>query len=65
MFGEKLLESRKGRLSTFGILYISEGIPYSFTSIAMVTFLRQNGVALDQIGLFVATLFIPWTFKFA
>jgi PAT family beta-lactamase induction signal transducer AmpG len=65
MFGGKLLESRNGRLSTFGILYISEGIPYGFTSIAMVTFLRQNGIALDQIGLFVATLFIPWTFKFA
>ncbi len=65
MFGGKLLESRNGRFSTFGILYISEGIPYGFTSIAMVTFLRQNGMALDQIGLFVATLFIPWTFKFA
>jgi len=65
MFGGKLLESRNGRLSTFGILYISEGIPYGFSSIAMVTFLRQNGMALDQIGLFVATLFIPWTFKFA
>jgi MFS family permease len=65
MFRGKLLESRNGRLSTFGILYISEGIPYGFTSIAMVTFLRQNGLALDQIGLFVATLFIPWTFKFA
>ena len=65
MFGGKLLESRNGRLSTFGILYISEGIPYGFTSIALVTFLRQNGLALDQIGLLVATLYIPWTFKFA
>ncbi|MFK8012500.1 MAG: MFS transporter [Marinicellaceae bacterium] len=65
MFGGKLLESRKGRLSAFGILYISEGIPYGFTSIALVTFLRQSGFALDQIGLLVATLFLPWTFKFA
>jgi len=65
MLGDRLLESRKGRLSTFGILYISEGIPYGFTSIALVTFLRQNGVALDQIGLLVATLFLPWSFKFA
>ncbi len=65
IFGGKLLESRNGRLTTFGVLYISEGIPYGFTSIALVTFLRQNGLALDQIGLLVATLFIPWTFKFA
>ncbi len=30
-----LLESRKGRFLTFGLLYISEGIPYGFTSTAM------------------------------
>lgn len=65
MLGEKLLERRNGRLSVFGILYISEGIPYGFTSIALVTVLRQSGLALDQIGLLVATLFIPWSFKFA
>ena len=59
------LDSRKGRLGTFGLLYISEGIPYGFTSIAMVAILRQNGLPLDQIGIFVATLFIPWSFKFA
>jgi hypothetical protein len=33
-----LLNSRRGRLSAFGILYISEGIPYGFTTTAIVTF---------------------------
>ena len=65
MFKKNLLESRNGRLTTFGLLYISEGIPYGFTSIAMVTYLRQSGLPLDQIGIFAATLFIPWSFKFA
>jgi MFS transporter, PAT family, beta-lactamase induction signal transducer AmpG len=58
-----LLHSRRGRLSAFGILYISEGIPFGFTSIAMVAFMRIEGLSLAQIGAFVAALFIPWTFK--
>lgn len=60
-----LLDSRRGRLSAFGILYISEGIPYGFTSTAMVAFMRIEGLSLEQIGLFVAALFIPWSFKWA
>ena len=57
-----LLETRQGRFLTFGLLYISEGIPYGFTSIAMVTFMRQQGVSLELIGTFVGALFLPWAF---
>ena len=60
-----LLDSRRGRLSAFGILYISEGIPYGFTSTAMVAFMRIEGLSLEQIGLFVAALFVPWSFKWS
>lgn len=35
-----LLGTRNGRFLTFGLLYISEGIPYGFTSVAMVAFMR-------------------------
>jgi PAT family beta-lactamase induction signal transducer AmpG len=60
-----LLSTRNGRFLTFGILYISEGIPYGFTSVAMVAFMRQQGVSLELIGTFVAALFLPWAFKWA
>jgi PAT family beta-lactamase induction signal transducer AmpG len=60
-----LLDSRNGRFLTFGLLYVSEGIPYGFTSIAMVAFMRQQGVSLALIGTFVAALFLPWAFKWA
>jgi PAT family beta-lactamase induction signal transducer AmpG len=60
-----LLESRNGRFLTFGLLYVSEGIPYGFTSVAMVAFMRQQGVSLSLIGTFVAALFLPWAFKWA
>ena len=60
-----LLDRRNGRFLTFGLLYVSEGIPYGFTSIAMVAFMRQQGLSLALIGTFVAALFLPWAFKWA
>jgi MFS family permease len=60
-----LLGSRNGRFVTFGLLYVSEGIPYGFTSVAMVAFMRQQEVSLALIGMFVAALFLPWSFKWA
>jgi PAT family beta-lactamase induction signal transducer AmpG len=60
-----LLGTRNGRFLTFSILYISEGIPYGFTSVAMVAFMRQQGVSLELIGAFMAALFLPWAFKWA
>jgi len=63
MYSKSLLNTRKGRFFTFGMLYISEGIPYGFTSTAMVAFMRTQGLSLEQIGAFVAALFLPWAFK--
>ena len=65
MQSKNLLGSRNGRLTTFGLLYVSEGVPYGFTSVAMVTFMRTEGISLEQIGIFVAALFLPWSFKWA
>lgn len=60
-----LLGTTRGRLLTFGLLYISEGIAYGFTSTAMVAFMRTEGLSLSQIGVFTAALFVPWSFKWA
>jgi len=46
-------------------MYISEGIPFGFTSIAMVTIMRKTGLSLEQIGIFVAALLLPWALKWA
>ena len=63
MRSKNLLETTRGRFLTFGLLYISEGIPYGFTTTAMVAFMRTEGLSLTQIGAFVAALFLPWSFK--
>jgi PAT family beta-lactamase induction signal transducer AmpG len=65
MTARNLLATRNGRFLTFGLLYVSEGIPYGFTSVAMVAFMRQQGVSLEAIGIFVGALFLPWAFKWA
>ena len=51
MAAKNLLDSRNGRLTSFGLLYVSEGIPYGFTSVAMVAFMRTAGLSLEQIGM--------------
>ncbi len=46
-------------------MYVSEGIPFGFTGTAIVSYLRRQDLALDDIGLLVAVLFLPWSFKWA
>jgi len=58
-----VLESRGGRLLAFSLLYLTEGIPFGFSAIALTTYLRQAGVGLTEIGLFTGSLYAPWAFK--
>lgn len=60
-----VLDSRRGRLFAFGILYISEGIPFGFSATAMVTFMRIQGLSIEQIGAFAAAQMLPWGLKWA
>ena len=60
-----LLGTRWGRLLTFSLLYLSEGIPFGFSAIALTVYLRQNGVGLAEIGAFTGSLYAPWGFKWA
>jgi PAT family beta-lactamase induction signal transducer AmpG len=63
MRSTNMLLSRKGRLYAFGIMYLSEGIPYGFATTAMVMFMRMQGLSIEQIGAFVAAVLLPWGFK--
>ncbi len=58
-----LLASRAGRLLAFSLLYLSEGIPFGFSAIALTVYLRQGGVGLAEIGAFTGSLYAPWGFK--
>lgn len=60
-----ILATRKGRFTSFGILYITEGIPLGFTATAMAAYMRTQGVSATEIGGFLAVLYLPWAFKWA
>ena len=51
-----LLASRTGRLTTFGILYVSQGIPLGFAAITMAAYMRREGLDVEQVGAFIGFL---------
>jgi len=58
-----LLATRNGRLGAFFMLYVTEGIPLGFTAVAIATQMRRQGLGPEAIGAFVASLYLPWAFK--
>ncbi len=58
-----LLATRGGRLATFFLLYVTEGIPLGFTATAIATQMRRAGLGPVAIGAFVGSLYLPWAFK--
>ena len=60
-----LLATKRGRLLTFFLLYITEGIPLGFTATAIAAQMRRQGLSPAQIGLFVGSLYFPWAWKWA
>jgi PAT family beta-lactamase induction signal transducer AmpG len=59
------LATRRSRLFSFFLLYVSEGLPNGFTVTAVATQMRRLGVGPAEIGTFVAALWLPWAFKWA
>lgn len=58
-----LLSTRTGRLAAFFLLYVTEGIPLGFTAVAIATQMRRQDLGPAEIGAFVASLYLPWAFK--
>ncbi len=49
----------------FFFLYLVEGVPLGFTATAIATQMRRQDVGVEAIGAFVASLYLPWAFKWA
>ncbi len=60
-----LLATRRGRLSAFFLMYITEGIPLGFAATAIATQMRRQGLSATAIGAFVGAIYLPWAFKWA
>jgi MFS transporter, PAT family, beta-lactamase induction signal transducer AmpG len=65
MFGFNILATKWGRLVAFFLLYVTEGIPNGFATVAITRRMREDGLSVKYIGLFTAALVLPWAFKWA
>lgn len=65
MTTRNMLDTKKGRLTTFGILYMCEGIPLGFAAVAMAAYMRRQGMDVAQVGAFVGAFYLPWAFKWS
>lgn len=63
--GYDLMATRFGRLVAFFLLYLVEGVPLGFSATAIATQMRRQDVGVETIGAFVASLYLPWAFKWA
>ena len=62
--GNSLAENKMRRYVSLCILYVAQGLPSGFANVAFVAFLVTNGIAVEQIAILFATIYLPWTFKF-
>ena len=53
------------RAVTLCSLYFAQGLPYGFASIAVAAALARHGASPDIIAGLMATILLPWTFKWA
>ncbi len=58
-----LSESSKWRLTTLCMLYVSQGLPQGFLTIAMVGYLGSKGWDAGAIGKMLAMCTLPWALK--
>lgn len=58
-----LLRTRAGRLAGFFALYVSEGLPQGFTGVAVALEFKRMGMTAEAIGTFLATIMLPWGWK--
>ena len=54
-----LLTTKKGRLTAFFLLYVTEGIPLGFAATAVATQLRRLDVGPAEISAFVGSFYLP------
>lgn len=58
-----LVDRRWQRTATLCALYVAQGIPWGFMTIAIVAYLTQQGVSAKTAGDLAAVVLVPWSFK--
>jgi|TARA_B100001094_G_scaffold319007_1_gene363265 PAT family beta-lactamase induction signal transducer AmpG len=62
--GNTLVDSYRARVLTLCALYVAQGIPWGFITIAFLTFLADKGVGAGELALMLTLGTLPWSVKF-
>jgi PAT family beta-lactamase induction signal transducer AmpG len=58
-----LADNYRQRTTMLCAMYLAQGIPWGFMTIALIAFLTQQGADAKEAGDLTAIVLIPWTFK--
>lgn len=64
LMGSNLSDNKWLRIGTLCALYVAQGIPYGFVTIALAAYLAARGASTAEMGSILAMTSLPWTFKF-
>ena len=59
-----LTDNKWLRIGVFCALYVAQGIPFGFVTIALAAHLSGRGVGEADLGSVIAMTSLPWSFKF-
>ena len=60
-----LAANRVIRLAFLCLLYLAQGLPYGFVTVALAAFLAAHNATTAEIGGVIAMAVLPWSFKWA
>ena len=58
-----LVDSRAQRMTMLCAMYLAQGIPWGFMTIALISYLTERGIGDAQAGELTGIVLLPWTFK--
>jgi PAT family beta-lactamase induction signal transducer AmpG len=60
-----LVDSPRLRLAFLCLMYLAQGLPFGFVTVALAAYLAAHGATTGEIGGVVAMAVLPWSFKWA
>lgn len=60
-----LIDHSRLRLAFLCLMYLAQGLPFGFVTVALAAYLAAHGATTGEIGGVVAMAVLPWSFKWA
>lgn len=58
-----LADNGRQRITMLCAMYMAQGIPWGFMTVALISWLTQRGMSAGEAGNLTAIVLVPWTFK--